>query len=48
MKGRFISTLQLINDDEFAEGLRRAEQELPEEVEASQHMVAVVAVRAPL
>ena len=48
VKGRFISTLQLIGDTEFAEGLRRAEQELPEEVEARQHMLAVVAVRAPL
>lgn len=50
IRGRFISTLLLLNDDELAEGLARAERELPAEVEAEQHLLAVVgdAVRAPL
>jgi ubiquinone/menaquinone biosynthesis C-methylase UbiE len=48
IRGRFISTLQLIDEDEFAEGLARAERELPEHVEARQHLVAAVAVRPPL
>ncbi len=45
IRGRFISTLQLLDEAEFAEGLARAEQELPEEVEAEQHLLAVVAER---
>jgi ubiquinone/menaquinone biosynthesis C-methylase UbiE len=50
IRGRFISTLQLLSDTEFAEGLARAERELPEHVEAEQHLLAVVAdvVRPPL
>ncbi|HEX7254908.1 MAG TPA: class I SAM-dependent methyltransferase [Gaiellaceae bacterium] len=50
IRGRFISTLQLLGEDEFAEGLARAERELPAEVEAEQHLLAVVAdvVRPPL
>ena len=45
IRGRFISTLQLLDEDEFAEGLRRAERELPAEVEAEQYLLAVVAER---
>jgi SAM-dependent methyltransferase len=48
IRGRFISTLQLLDDEELAEGLARAERQLPESVEARQHMLAVVAVRPPL
>jgi ubiquinone/menaquinone biosynthesis C-methylase UbiE len=50
IRGRFISTLLLIGDEEFAEGLARAERELPERIEAEQHLLAVVAdaVRPPL
>jgi ubiquinone/menaquinone biosynthesis C-methylase UbiE len=48
IRGRFISTLQLLGEDEFAEGLARAERELPDRVEARQHLLAVVAVRRPL
>ena len=41
IRGRFISTLQLIDDEELADGLRRAERELPEQVDARQHMLVV-------
>jgi SAM-dependent methyltransferase len=43
IRGRFISTLLLLDDPEYAEGLARAERELPEQVEAEQHLLAVVA-----
>jgi SAM-dependent methyltransferase len=33
IRGRYISTLQLIPDDEYATGLARAEHDLPDEVE---------------
>ena len=46
IRGRFISTLQLVDEAEFAEGLGRAERELPAEVEAEQYLLAVVAARA--
>jgi ubiquinone/menaquinone biosynthesis C-methylase UbiE len=50
IRGRFISTLQLVSDAEFAEGLARAERELPDRVEAEQHLLVVVgdAVRPPM
>lgn len=48
IRGRFISTLQLIDEAEFAEGLARAERDLPDRVEARQYMLAVVAVRRPM
>ena len=33
IRERYISTLRLLDDDVFVHGLRRAEQELPEEIE---------------
>ena len=48
IRGKFISTLQLIDEEEFAEGLARAARELPARVEARQQMLAVAAVRRPL
>jgi ubiquinone/menaquinone biosynthesis C-methylase UbiE len=33
IRGRYISTLRLLDDDTFADGLERAEHELPEEIE---------------
>ena len=48
IRGRFISTLRMIGEAEFAEGVARAERDLPDRVEARQHMLAVVAVRRPL
>lgn len=43
IRGRFISTLLLLDDEEYVEGLGKAERELPEQVEAEQHLLAVVA-----
>ena len=37
--------LQLLDEDEFAEGLARAEHELPAEIEAEQYLLAVVGER---
>jgi SAM-dependent methyltransferase len=50
IRGRFISTLLLLDEAELTEGLARAERQLPEQVEAEQHLLAVVAdaVRPPL
>jgi ubiquinone/menaquinone biosynthesis C-methylase UbiE len=50
IRGKFISTLLLLDEEEYAEGLARAERELPEQVEAEQHLLAVIAdvVRPPL
>lgn len=50
IRGRFISTLQLLDAREYEAGLARAERDLPAEVEAEQHLLTVVgdAVRPPL
>jgi SAM-dependent methyltransferase len=49
IRGRFISTLLLLDEEEYAEGLAKAERELPEEVEAEQHLLVVAAVvRTPM
>ena len=45
LRGRFISTLQLVPEDEFREGLAHAERELPAEVEYSLEWAIVVADR---
>ncbi len=46
VRGKFISTLQLLDEDEYAEGLVRADRELPDQVEAEQHLLVVVASKA--
>jgi len=43
VRGRFISTLRLLPEDEFAEGLARAEAELPERVEYELRWLLVAA-----
>jgi ubiquinone/menaquinone biosynthesis C-methylase UbiE len=43
IRGRHISTFQLIPGDEYAEGLARAERELPERVDFVQHWLVVSA-----
>lgn len=43
IRGKFISTLLLLDEAEFAEGLAQAERELPEQVDAEQHLLVVVA-----
>ena len=43
IRGRFISTLLLLDEEEYTEGLTRAERELPERVETEQHLLVVAA-----
>lgn len=43
IRGRHISTFQLISDDEYDEGTARAERELPQRVDFVQHWVVVSA-----
>jgi SAM-dependent methyltransferase len=44
--GRYISTLHLLGDEELAEGLARAERELPEVFEDAREWLVVAAERA--
>lgn len=43
IRGRHISTFQLIPEAEYREGLSRAERELPERIDFTQHWVVVSA-----
>jgi SAM-dependent methyltransferase len=43
IRGRHISTFQLVPEDEYAAGLARAERELPEIVDVEQHWLVVAA-----
>jgi ubiquinone/menaquinone biosynthesis C-methylase UbiE len=43
IRGRYISTLRLLDDETFAAGLERAERELPAEIETSLEWAIVVA-----
>jgi ubiquinone/menaquinone biosynthesis C-methylase UbiE len=43
IRGRYISTLRLLDEQTFAAGLERAERELPEEIETSLQWEVVVA-----
>jgi len=45
IRGRYISTLRLLSDEEFAAGLKRAEDELPERIETRLEWVVLVAER---
>ena len=45
IRGRHISTFQLIGEDEYRAGLERAERELPERVDYAQEWLLVAAVR---
>jgi SAM-dependent methyltransferase len=45
IRGRFISTLQLLDPDEYADGLARAERDLPETVETRLEWLVAVAHR---
>jgi ubiquinone/menaquinone biosynthesis C-methylase UbiE len=46
IRGRFISTLRLLDDAEFEDGLQRAEGELPERVGYELDWAIVIATRA--
>lgn len=45
IRGRFISTLRLLDEREFAEGVERAERELPGEIDDTRAWLVVVAER---
>jgi ubiquinone/menaquinone biosynthesis C-methylase UbiE len=45
IRGRYISTLRLLDDDAFARGLARAGRELPERVDLTINWVVLVAER---
>jgi len=46
IRGRFISTLRLLDEAEFEQGLARAEHELPERISYELEWAVVVATRA--
>lgn len=46
VRGRFISPLQLLDDDEYANGLKRMEAELPEQNEYALEWLVAVAERS--
>lgn len=46
IRGRFISTLQLLGEEEYRAGLERAERELPERVDYAVEWLIAVATRA--
>jgi SAM-dependent methyltransferase len=46
IRGRYISTLELLSDDEYRSGLERAERELPNEIAYALEWVVVIAVRS--
>jgi ubiquinone/menaquinone biosynthesis C-methylase UbiE len=46
VRGKHISTFQLIPEDEYAAGLARAERELPESVDSHSHWLVVSAIRS--
>jgi SAM-dependent methyltransferase len=45
IRGRFISTLHLVPDDELAAGIARAEAELPDPIHVELHWALIVADR---
>ena len=48
IRGKHISTFDLLDEDEYATGLERAERELPERVDYRLEWLLVVAVRSPV
>jgi SAM-dependent methyltransferase len=48
IRGKHISTFDLLDDDEYAAGLERAEGELPERVDYRLEWLLAVAVRSPV
>jgi SAM-dependent methyltransferase len=48
IRGKHISTFDLLDEDEYAAGLERAERELPERVDYRLEWLLVVAVRSPV
>ena len=48
IRGKHISTFDLLDDEEYAAGLARAERELPERVDYRLEWLLVAAVRSPV
>lgn len=48
IRGKHISSFDLLTDDEYRAGLERAERELPDPIEYTLRSLLVVAVRPPL
>lgn len=46
IRGRYISTLALLSDEEYRAGLERAERELPDEIAYALEWLVVIAVRS--
>jgi ubiquinone/menaquinone biosynthesis C-methylase UbiE len=46
IRGRYISTLELLSDEEYRSGLERAERELPNEIAYALEWLVVIAVRS--
>jgi ubiquinone/menaquinone biosynthesis C-methylase UbiE len=46
IRGRYISTLELLSEDEYLAGLERAERELPDEIGYALEWLVVIAVRS--
>ena len=46
IRGRYISTLELLSDKEYRSGLERAERELPNEIAYALEWLVVIAVRS--
>jgi hypothetical protein len=47
VRERYVSPLQLLDEDEYRAGLERMEQKLPETVEYTLHWLVAVAHKAP-
>lgn len=47
IRGRYISTLELLPEDEYRAGLERAEQELPDEIGYALEWLVLIALRSP-
>jgi ubiquinone/menaquinone biosynthesis C-methylase UbiE len=46
IRGRYISTLSLLSEEEYQSGLKRAERELPDEIAYALEWLVVIAVRS--
>lgn len=46
IRGRYISTLELLSEDEYRAGMERAERELPNEIAYALEWLVVIAVRS--
>jgi hypothetical protein len=47
IRGRYISTLRLLDDETYAAGLARAERDLPEEIDSELEWAVITAEKPP-